>query len=314
LIVVFLISWAIWGYEEGFFLGIVELVGFSSALIVSTLGYPLVGSFIYKITPLPRGVANLFAFLSILSLYRTLYWAIVPLTFKQAHYFLTKRRWARAEHMAGVIPAVATGLIWTVLIVSILSWFPFSQFFQQEINRSHIGSFIAKNSSFLEPKLERLLRPAATDLIVFFSVEKKDSEKLDFPKDLSLKVDTAAETEMLNLVNKERIRNGLAPLILDVKLREVARAHSMEMFRLGYFGHNSPVKGSPFDRMRQAGIKFFVAGENLAYAQNVYVAHTGLMESPDHRENILSPFFHRIGIGVVNAGLYGEMFTQEFTD
>ena len=85
---------------------------------------------------------------------------------------------------------------------------------------------------------------------------------------------------MLDLVNMERASAGLRPLVADDQLREVARAHSLEMFQSDYFSHTSPTAGSPFDRMHAAGISFVVAGENLAYAPNVQVAHQGLMASP----------------------------------
>ena len=81
---------------------------------------------------------------------------------------------------------------------------------------------------------------------------------------------------------------------------------------LKYFGHESPVAGSPFDRLKAAGITYARAGENLAYAQSVAVAHRALMDSPGHRENILRPEFTRIGIGVISAGAYGRMVTQLF--
>jgi len=40
----------------------------------------------------------------------------------------------------------------------------------------------------------------------------------------------------------------------------------------------------------------------------------GLMNSPGHRANILNPNFHKIGIGVIDGGIYGKMYTQEFTN
>jgi uncharacterized protein YkwD len=119
---------------------------------------------------------------------------------------------------------------------------------------------------------------------------------------------------MLDLVNGERAKAGLAPLLADDRLREVARAHSLEMFQMDYFSHTSPTSGSPFDRMHAAGISFLVAGENLAYAPNVQVAHDGLMNSPGHRANILRPEFGRVGIGVIRTQGQGSMFTQDFTN
>ncbi len=117
---------------------------------------------------------------------------------------------------------------------------------------------------------------------------------------------------MLRLLNEERTSRGLAALELDPRLVPIARQHSEEMFRLKYFGHQSPVNGSPFDRLAAAKISYTRAGENLAYAHSVAVAHRGLMDSQGHRENILRPEFTRIGIGVISAGSYGRMFTQLF--
>jgi len=43
-------------------------------------------------------------------------------------------------------------------------------------------------------------------------------------------------------------------------------------------------------------------------------AHNGLMNSEGHRANILEPEFRKIGIGVIDNGVYGKMFVQVFTD
>ena len=117
---------------------------------------------------------------------------------------------------------------------------------------------------------------------------------------------------MFDLVNDERAAVGLARLQWDDRLLPAARQHSEEMFKLKYFAHQSPVSGSPFDRLKTAGITYTRAGENLAYAQSVSVAHRGLMQSQGHRENILRPEFTHMAIGVVSAGPYGRMFTQMF--
>jgi len=97
-------------------------------------------------------------------------------------------------------------------------------------------------------------------------------------------------------------------------LQPVGRAHAADMLKRGYFSHYTPEGLSPFDRMEQAGITYLYAGENLAFSPNVTLAMQGLMNSPGHRENILSEHFGRVGIGVLDAGVYGEMFVQEFRD
>lgn len=120
------------------------------------------------------------------------------------------------------------------------------------------------------------------------------------------------EQEMLNLINQERTSRGLRPLTMDQDIVKVARLKSQDMIDNRYFAHNSPVYGSPFDMMRRFGITFRAAGENLAGAQSVSRAHTNLMNSPGHRANILNTSFTHIGIGIVEGGPYGIMFTQMF--
>jgi uncharacterized YkwD family protein len=123
---------------------------------------------------------------------------------------------------------------------------------------------------------------------------------------------TADEKQMLDLVNAERIKAGLKPLQIDMRLVDLARKKSRDMIQNNYFGHTSPVYGTPFEMMKSAGITYRYAGENLAGAPTVQKAHEGLMNSPGHRANILSPNYNRIGIGVVEGGPYGKMFTQLF--
>ncbi|NLN06347.1 MAG: hypothetical protein GX167_01840 [Firmicutes bacterium] len=123
---------------------------------------------------------------------------------------------------------------------------------------------------------------------------------------------TQAEKHMLELVNAERVKAGLAPLIVDMELVKLARLKSEDMVKNGYFSHQSPTYGSPFEMMKAAGITYRIAGENIAGAPTVERAHSGLMNSPGHRANILHPAFTHVGIGIVNGGPYGMMFTQMF--
>jgi uncharacterized protein YkwD len=119
---------------------------------------------------------------------------------------------------------------------------------------------------------------------------------------------------MLVLVNQERAKAGLKPLVMDPELTQVARQHSADMFARGYFSHYTPEGLSPFDRMHKAGVNFRTAGENLALAPTLTIAHNGLMNSPGHRANILRPQFGRVGIGIMDGGARGLMISQEFRD
>lgn len=136
--------------------------------------------------------------------------------------------------------------------------------------------------------------------------EPEDDPKYDLP---SL---SAEELEMIELVNEERVKAGLSPLTADVELSRVARIKSSDMIEKDYFSHTSPTYGSPFDMMKSFGISFRSAGENLACNRSVAAAHQALMESEGHRQNILSSDYTHIGIGIVEGGMCGAMYTQMF--
>lgn len=129
--------------------------------------------------------------------------------------------------------------------------------------------------------------------------------------DARLEPQPGAEREMFDAVNREREERGLIPLKWCERCADVARAHSKNMYRGGYFSHEDLEGNDPFDRMTNAGISYGAAGENLALAPTVAEALEGLMASPDHRANILRDRFQEIGIGILK-GPYGLMFTQVF--
>ncbi|MBW3594234.1 MAG: CvpA family protein [Actinobacteria bacterium] len=120
-----------------------------------------------------------------------------------------------------------------------------------------------------------------------------------------------SEREMLRAINDERRKRGLDLLRWCNSCAEVARSHSEDMYRGGYFSHEDLDGDDPFDRMVDAGISYGAAGENLALAPTIEEAHAGLMKSPDHRANILRDEFDQVGIGVYE-GPYGLMCTQVF--
>lgn len=123
---------------------------------------------------------------------------------------------------------------------------------------------------------------------------------------------TAAEQQMVNLVNSARSQNKLPALIVDMSVTNIARIKAQDMINNHYFSHYSPKYGSPFDMLSAFGIKYIAAGENIAGNSSVTGAETALMNSPGHRANILNPNFTHIGIGIKSGGPYGNMFSQMF--
>ena len=117
---------------------------------------------------------------------------------------------------------------------------------------------------------------------------------------------------MLVLINKAREAEGLKPLKADPEIAVAARKHSADMFKRGYFSHTSPDGKTPFDRINDEKVRYYTAGENLALAQTLDIAHNGLMKSPGHRANILRRSFGRVGIAILDGGIYGLMITQNF--
>ncbi|UGT45124.1 CAP domain-containing protein [Nocardia yamanashiensis] len=114
--------------------------------------------------------------------------------------------------------------------------------------------------------------------------------------------------DVIALTNAARAAAGLPPLTHDPRLSEVARAHSADMIRRGYFAHTSPEGAQPWDRTAAAHIDFRGIAENIAWGQrSAREVVDGWMNSPGHRANILLPDFTHIGVGRA-----GEHWTQLF--
>ena len=168
-------------------------------------------------------------------------------------------------------------------------------------------------AEWVEERLAPVFEEPVKRTIGHLTIEPHSEEAVKLPYTTHrLTVRPDLEKEMLELVNEERVKAGIGPLVADTALRAVARAHSADMFERGYFSHYTPQGEDPFGRMKDAHIRFLTAGEKLALAQTLSIAHTGLMHSPGHRANILNPAFHRVGIGIIEGGVHGLMVSQEF--
>ena len=133
------------------------------------------------------------------------------------------------------------------------------------------------------------------------------------PKETQASADTSisqVEQEVVRLVNVERSKAGLQPLVMDSALSQVAKKKSEDMKAKNYFSHTSPTYGSPFDMMKTFGISYTAAGENIAKGQrSAQEVVNSWMNSAGHRANILSTSYTHIGVGYVESGHY---WTQMF--
>jgi uncharacterized protein YkwD len=126
---------------------------------------------------------------------------------------------------------------------------------------------------------------------------------------------SADEAQVLRLVNQQRASAGCRPLTSNSILLAVARAHSRDMAVHGYFDHNSQDGRTPFDRMRAAGYRGNLMGENIAAGQPTPAAvMDAWMHSPGHRANILNCGFKAIGIGLYRlaSSPFRVYWTQDF--
>lgn len=123
---------------------------------------------------------------------------------------------------------------------------------------------------------------------------------------------TADELETFNLINQQRINNGLSALVIDEEVQRVARIKAQDMVDNNYFAHNSPTYGTPFNMLKNFGISYNSAGENIAGNSSNSAAVTAWMNSSGHRANILNSSYNYTGIGVVSSPKYGKIYVQMF--
>lgn len=213
----------------------------------------------------------------------------------------------------GLLPGLINGLIVAAILSALLMALPLSERLSASTRDSAIANRLAVYAERLEGQLRPVFGEAIGRTLNLLTIRPDSDERVTLPfKVAATRPRPDLEKQMLDLVNQERAANGLRPLAADPELTEVARRHSADMFARGYFAHDTPEGRSPFDRMHEANVQFLTAGENLALAPTLSLAHTGLMNSPGHRANILRPQFGRVGIGIMDGGMRGLMVSQEF--
>lgn len=308
LAVVGLAVWA--GWKKGFIMGTINLGVWIGSLLIGFLFYKQTAELLHQIFPGLLVWKLPLAFLITIIISRMLLaWlcnAVLRRTPDETHSHDVNRA-------LGVIPGVINGLIYATIVVALLLSIPLMNRLSDNARKSHIVKALSVNVGWIDAHLSPIFDDALKQSLSRKTVEPESDETVD----LNFKVADAKprpdlEQEMLRLVNAERTKAGLRTLTADTMLLPVARAHSDDMFRRGYFSHYTIEGKDPFDRMKSAGIKYLAAGENLALGQTLKICHDGLMHSPGHRANILNPAYGRIGIGILDGGAYGLMISQEF--
>ena len=309
IVVILLAIWA--GWAQGFIHGILNLLTWAGSFVLGYHFHPHLANFLASfftlgvwLLPLAFIIMVVFTRLILGWLAGFIYRAIPETTNHN-----------RANKFFGMIPGAINGWICAIVLSALLLALPFKHGINNATRESRYATQFAMQSEWANRKLAPVFNDAVRQTLNNLTVKPGSKEKveLSFSYDKAIPRPTL-EMRMLEMVNVERQKAGLKPLLPDPELTPVARAHSNDMFKRGYFAHETPEGKSPFDRMKAANVRFLNAGENLALAQTLEIAHNGLMNSPGHRANILNPGFNRVGIGVLDGGFYGLMISQEFRD
>ncbi|MBI1863409.1 CvpA family protein [Candidatus Microgenomates bacterium] len=301
--------------SHGFIQVVIEFLTLFVSMTAAFTFYSEAGKLVESLTRLPAGISQAAGFFLVWFIFETVLSLILRFTlFPLLRPFLVNK----VNKWLGYAAGAFQGMLFFLFIVSLVFALPVRGNVKQAVLDSKTGPFFVSSAQQFQGAIKGVLGNALMDSLNFMTVKPESGAQVDlkFKADgKNLTVDSQSETVMLNLVNKERTSRGLNPLLFDGQMQKVARAYAQEMLIHGFFSHTSAVDGTtPADRVTRAGIDYMVVGENLAYAPDVYIAHTGLMNSPGHKANILSSDYGRVGIGIIDAGIYGRMFVQEFKD
>lgn len=301
----------VFGWYRGLIIGLLDLTRWVASIIAAFLFYNPVSRLLGEFTDWTQTWNHPAAFILIVIVSSIIFQILGNLLIKQIPKDIHKNSLNR---FLGILPGFVTGSVMAAIIAALLFALPFANGYQESLHESRLAEPLAVYSDGLEMILTPIFEDAVNETLTRrLTVYPGSDETVELPfKVTDFEPRPDLEAQMLLLINEERAKEGLAPLEADTEMREVARKHSADMFTRGYFAHKTPEEKSPFDRMDEAKVKFRTAGENLALAPTLKIAHTGLMNSPGHRANILQTKFGRVGIGILDGGRRGLMITQNF--
>ncbi|MER1984420.1 MAG: S-layer homology domain-containing protein [Solibacillus sp.] len=166
------------------------------------------------------------------------------------------------------------------------------------VTRAHVAALTARGMEF---------KQKITSYAVAYDYLAK--EYIETPHDYA-----AFEANVLKQVNDIRRAQNLQPFITDVQLSQLAIIKAKDMIKRGYFEHESPHYGHPWDMAALFDYEYTSYGENIA--RNFKTAKETVdawMASPKHRANILKPSFTHLGVGVQKTKSGNFYVVQQFS-
>jgi len=303
---------AIDGFEKGFIRAGLDTAGFALAFLSALLLYRFPAGFVSDAFGFPYFFASALSFF--------LVWSLADFLWPQATKRLVRRlapswKLPKTEKVLGVLPGLGNAALISAILLSVLLAFPVPDRVRAQVSDSPLASLLAGAAASVDNAIRPLLGRYGAEGISLITVSPEATAALELNFTVhDSRLDPASEQELFEAANRERRAAGLRELEWSNQLRDVARLHSDDMFRRGYFGHIDPDGLTPADRTERLGVPYGLVGENLALSPSASLAHRGLMGSPGHRANILKSEFRKLGVGAVDGGVYGKMFTQMFSD
>jgi len=286
-----------------------DLIGLAIAFILALATYEKLSDFLIHSTNLSVIYARPLSFLGIWFTAQIVFFGLSKIV---SHFTPVSIKQSPINIYLGLLPSFIKAAFFIVVSLILIIVMPLDQKTKNLFTGSYLSRNILKYSIKLENELEKVFNNSSSTL-TFITNQDNQNEQTDLKfSTTQMTIDENAEQLLLNKINEERIKINVKPLISDVLVRNVARTHSRDMLIRGYFSHNSIDGRTLADRLLDAAVAFQAAAENIALAPNANLAHLGLMNSEKHRDNILDPEFTKIGIGVMDAGQYGIMVTQDF--
>lgn len=316
IVIIFLVFYAALIFKRGFIAELFEFLGFALSLAVALFLFPIFSTLLQRLS-LPASFSSTASFVVLWILAEVLFLIFLRDLFKKIPMVIILSRFNR---YLGLIPNLASSLLVAIFVGLFLVVLPVSSLVKAQVTQSQILGKILPFFGEANSSMEQAFSTSVREGLVYLTSKKnaeKDGEKfinLNFPRNLTLTRDSSSEDQLLVLLNEERRKQKLSQLESDEKLMQIAEEHSRDMFKRSYFGHLDPEGKSPLDRAKAENLSFTSLGENISYAPDATTAHIGFMSSKGHRENILLARYTKVGIGVVDSGTIGKMFTQLFSN
>ena len=316
-VLVGVLAFAYFGARRGLVQSVLDLAIDALVFLVAVANYRLVGDFLAGRFQGAMPFVVGYSFLGIVVVGELVTWLIRGFLGPPP---IDKWRDADRTQFPGIVAGCVVGALRTFgaatcALIAVYA-FPEAATWRDVATHAYSTRQVLLASTYLPSSLKLPLGTGPTDAVLYFTPASVPVDAIPIPTSAGSpgRPDGVSEIQLLDMTNLARRQSGLAALAADPRLSAMARDHTTEMATLAVLFHDSPTNGSITVRLRENGIAFEVSAENVAFSWSLEGAFNGLIQSPEHRRNIMSPDFHRVGVSVSRTDPSGFLVTQDFTD